>query len=580
MPRKKKDSPPSAFAAKVLSLVEEGAPVTAGHVAAAPSSTEPDPEPSVTQSPQAEPDGSGFGPFTLEEMFTAEWGSKIDTATPCQRAICRLLDGLPIGDVANDVNVQAMFGGVVPEIDGRPDVAMILGGIRTCKSTIIADTAIVISQTIEIPDWVRPSDEVRIPIVSVDKDTAQATFAHVRDTILSSPRLYALLSKDENGKTIEPKADSLLLRHPSGRDIEVKVVALSRAGSTLTARWFPAAIFDEAPLMGSEADFVRNFDEAFGACLGRILPGGLIMLAGSPHARIGPVYKKYREHHGKPTRGFVVTAAKAYWLNPIYWTPERCEKLRIANPTRHQTDVECEFKDPELALGDSASIEAAMRKVPGNIKPIDGHHYRAFMDPATRVNTWTLVILECSENGLPPKYRVAFNQQWVPKPGATLSPSAVFKEQAETLKVYGLTECHSDIAGTDFAIELAAQHGIELLIETGLDMLELGRTLMAFIKRGILELPDDPQMREDLQTVRTRTSSNGGVTIYLPKTEGGRHCDYFPPLCGLMGNLPEPPDETIEVTMQQKDLEREIADFASRNDDTDGARASRKASGW
>lgn len=599
MPRKKKETNPSAFAAKVLSLAGQPTEDTPGIVPVLERAarkgvesegsvgcrtgheTEPDPEPSVTQSPQAEPDGSGFGPFTLEAMVMADWGARIDTATPCQRAICRTLEGRPIGELAEDPYVRAMFGGVIPELTGTPpEVAMILSGIRAAKSTVIACTAIHRTQTIELPDWIRPSDELRIPIVSTDVDTATATFSHVRDTILSSPRLMALLARDEKGNPIEPKAGSLLLRHPSGRkDIEIRVVALSRAGATLSARWFVSAIFDEAPKMGGEVDFVRSFDEAYRNCIGRVLKGGTIMLAGSPHARIGPIYDMFREHFAKPTAELVIAKARGDWLNPYHWTPENCAKMQRKDRIAYQTDVACEFKDPESALGDSASIEAAM-KVEG-VKPIKGHHYVAAMDPATRVNAWTLVVVECyGHKGTVPAYRVALAKQWTPEPGRTLSPTTVFNEIAADLSAFGLTECYSDIAGTDFAVELAAQSGIELIQESP-DLLELGREMMALIRRELLDLPkNDNQLREDLQSVRARTSSNGNVTPVLPKSTGGRHCDYFPSMCLTVKHLPEPPDETVETTMQQRDLEREIADFASRNDDTDGARASRKASGW
>jgi hypothetical protein len=566
MPRKK---PPtkSAFAEKVLSAIET-----------APESVPP-PNPPIDSGALSAAELEPVS-FDLETMLTAEWGAQIYDATPCQRANCRALDGLPMADlVALDEHVLELFGGELPPDDGvPPKVAMILSGIRTAKSTTISNTAIARTQTIVLPDWVRASDEVRIPIVSTTEDTAGPTFTHVRDTVLNSPKLSKLLAVDERGNPIKPKSDSILLRHPSGRkNIEIKVVALSRAGSTLTARWFASAIFDEAPRMGGEVDYVRSFDEAFRACRGRVLPGGTIMLAGSPHARLGPIYDLFRKHFGKPNRRFIVSKGKGPWLNPTYWTPEHCEEIKADDPIAHQTDVEGDFKDPESALGDSESIEKAMRKEPGNVERVKGNHYVAAMDPATRINTWTMVIVECTgHEGVNPTYRVAFSDQWTPEPGRTLSPSWVFSQVAEHMKRYGLTECYSDIAGTDFAIELAAQHGIDLILETNPDKLELGRALMGLIKRGLFELPLDEKMREDLQTVRTRTSTNGNTSLLMPKTAGGRHCDYFPSLCLAVKNLPEPPDTDEQP---QSDLERELAEFQRRSESDPAEEAARSIAG-
>jgi hypothetical protein len=399
---------------------------------------------------------------------------------------------------------------------------------------------------------------------------------------MSSERLRGLLATDDKGKTIEPKADSLLLRNPCGKDIEVKVTALSRAGSTLTARWFAGMIADEAPRLGSEVDYIRNFDEAMRAARGRVLPGGGIMLGGSPHARIGPVYDMFKKHFGKPSASVVIMRARAPKLNPIYWTPERCAELKAIDPIAHQTDVEADFKDPESALGDSASIEAAMRESVGDVEPVPGHFYVATMDPATRVNTWTFTIVECvGWEGLALKFRVALRKQWVPAPGRTLSPDAVLGEVAQDCRRYGLSDCYTDIASADFAIDLAAQKGLTLNVETGVDMLELGRELMALIRRGLFELPNDNSMREDLQSVRTRTSTNGNVSIVLPKSSGGRHCDFFPSLCLAVKNLPDPPLVTVEVSMQERDLNRELEDFRRRNEDNgDFEQAARGASGF
>lgn len=562
----RKPATKSKFAEKVLSAIET-APGSDTH------SPTPPPDPGALSTAE----------YDLEEMLTAEWCAGIDTATHCQRALCRTLQGKPVNDLAEiDSRVLEMFGGALPVLGGPPNVALIISGIRTAKSTMIALTAIAITQNIHLPKWIRPSDEIRIPIVSTDVDTAKATFTHVVETILSSPRLVALLATDEKGKPLEPKSDSVLLRHPSGRNIEIKVVALSRAGATLTARWFAGAIFDEAPRMGGEVDYVRSFDEAFRACRGRVLPGGTIMLSGSPHARIGPIYELFRRHFGKPDQQFVVAKAKGPWLNPIYWTPERCEELRANDPIAHQTDVEADFKDPESALGDSASIEAAMRPGTGAVPPVKGHHYVAAMDPATRVNAWTFGILECvGLKGLVPAYRVALAKQWVPEPGRTLSPGVVFDEVAKDLKLYGVQFCYTDIAGTDFAIELAEAHGVSLTMETGLDLLETGREVMALIRRELLELPNDDKMREDLQSVRTRTSTNGGTSILLPRTAGGRHCDYFPMLCLCVKNLPDPPeDDGPSLSLDELDLQRELREFEERNSDDHYENAARGLSGY
>jgi hypothetical protein len=479
----------------------------------------------------------------LEQVLTDPRLFGLVTATPLQRAICRASDGLALGKLWEDESVRRGFGGTAPPEGTPPDQFLIIAGVRSAKSTIAAAKAIVLSQTVDLSKC-SPGDEIRIPVLSTDKDAAGATFNQIAGHIQARPALRSLLMG-------APTADALLLRHPSGRPIEVKVTALAKYGSTLVGRWLAGCIFDEAPRMAGASDGVKNLDEAINAISARML--GQIMMIGSPYAPFGPIFELVQKHFGNPSPQVVVVRGRGPDLNPVYWTPKRCEKLKVSNPSAYQTDVDAEFADAEEALFPSAQVDAAMRKAPAVLEPKPGHHYSAAMDPATRGNAWTLVVLEGAGpggvNGVTPTYRVALPKQWIGSKAKPLRPRQVIAEVAELLKPYGVDTVTSDQHAIDAYQDIAEEFGLSVYQHdwTAANKLEYAQTVQATVADGCLELPPDPVLRQDLLQAKKKATQNG-VTLFLPGTADGRHCDYLPALALALANPPEMPDAPEAVT--------------------------------
>lgn len=475
----------------------------------------------------------------LEGMLTHKDGFGLETATPLQRAICRSLDGEDIGDLWEDSEVRAGFGDAKPEA-WRPRTFVIAAAIRSAKSMTIAAKAICLSQTVDLTG-VTVGDEIRIPILAPEKDEARAVFSHIVGNVVNRPKLRGLLVED-------PTADAVRLRHPSGHVIEIKVTALSRFATTLIGRWLPAAIFDEAPRMVGEQDGVRNLPDALNAIAGRIRPGGTIMLIGSPHAPFGPMYDMIHEHFGRPSRDCVVVRATGPAMNPQYWTPARCEDLRRTNPEAYRTDVLAEFADPEEAMFGLDLVEACTRKHPQVREPEPGHYYVAAMDPATRGNAWTFILLECTgwknvDGVMRPAFSVAMTKQWRGSKENPLRPDLVFAEIGALMKPYRCTSVITDQYACDALAPLAMPHGLMLVAHelTQGNKHEMAARLKLELDCGCLELAPDPVLCRDLVSVRRRITQNG-VTVHLPETSDGRHADYVPALMLAIAYAPVTPD--------------------------------------
>lgn len=454
----------------------------------------------------------------FEGLLTSPIGFGLVTASPLQRAIARVVDGRPLGDLADNPQVLRAFGGCTPPVV-KPSEFAIVSGIRTAKSLSSAALAIHWSQRADLSK-LGPGEIPRISIVSVSKDLADVVFGHVVGRTMASPLLSKLVLET-------PTADTMMIRHPSGRPVEIKVVASSKAGSSLVARWSAGVILDEVARWGAD-DAAVSVNDLRDAVLLRILPGAQLVYISSPWAPMGFLYDLVKERWGKPSVDCMVVKAPAYDMAPLIWTPEKLE-IAKRDPRIYRTDIEADFADPEENLFTSEMIESAMRETPLIAPPEQGIQYTAAIDPATRGNSFTLVV--ASGSGIKKK-RVILAKQWTGSTAVPLRPAAVLEEIAHILKAYRVTVLDSDQYMGDALRDLANQVGLVLVPHSwsATERAKRYLTMRTMFEINDIELPPDPTVRQDLQRVVRRYSSNG-VSIDLLKTNDGRHADYAPAIC-------------------------------------------------
>lgn len=461
--------------------------------------------------------------YTLEALLVGGAGFGLTTATPVQRAICRAAEGRPLGDLATDPAVVLALGGpeAIERLCGRPLELVLLSGIRAGKSLIVAALAVYASQTVDL-SLLGAGEVARVSVLSLSLDTAKVVYNHITGNVLAKPALRALLAE-------EPTSDTVVLRHPSGRLVEIKIVAGAKAGGTLVARWSAGVIFDEAPRMsGDEA--VVNFPDARASALGRLLPGAQLVALGSPWAPAGPVYDTVTERWGKPGADLLVIKAPAYAMNPVWWTEARVAEFRARNPDLARTEIDAEFADPEAALLSSVDLDACTRQAPAELPPDPRCAYVATIDPAARGNAWTLV-LGTREGG---RVRVVLVRQWIGSKVAPLSPAAVLVEMAALLRPYRCDRVLTDQWASDALRDLGRPLGLHLVERawTAGNKFEAFESMRVRVALRGFDLPPDPVLRADLLAVRKRVTTTG-VTVVLPETSDGRHADYAPALAML-----------------------------------------------
>jgi len=468
---------------------------------------------------------------SLERMLLSPNGFGLATATPLQQAICRIADGRPLdgleripllanaGAYAADIRERAALkwsvGDVAKLPSARPAELYIVGPIRSGKSLLTAAVSVCATQRCDM-SLLGPGEVPRVSVVSLTTDLARVVHQHVVGRALASSSLKRLTAA-------EPTSDSILFKHPSGVPVEVKIVAGARAGGSLVARWSAGVVFDEFTRMVGGDDGVVNFDDARTAVSGRLLPGAQLCGIGSPWAPFGPAYKLVTDHWQAPAPERVVIRAVGPAMNPVYWTPERCEELRRRDPMAFRTDVLGEFADPESALFTADDLAHVVRRDAVELPPEPGHHYVAAMDPATRADAWTLVVCTRLANG---KLSVVMARQWQATRGAPLSPDEVLREIAEELRPYNIARVCTDQWAADALADIGARHGVYLASEaiTAARKVELFESMRTLVLSHKVEFPPICELLDDIRRVRKRVTQSG-ISIELPRA-GGRHCDY------------------------------------------------------
>ena len=450
--------------------------------------------------------------LTLEGIFRLA----LDGGEPSalQLAICHAASGLACPDLGD---LAPHFGSTSLEAT-RPTFVALIAGVRGGKSFLAAAAAISGAFSADCSRLTK-REVPRFAIVAPSRDLARATYTILRGIVESHPWLVSRL----DGK---PTADRLRLRRLDGRIVEVCVVAAAVGGQTVRARWLAGYVLDECAHFGRETDGAVVTAESLQDAAGkRLLGGAQGWLISSPYGPSGLLYDVYTREFGKPGRWLVVRAPTRA-LNPTF-PLETVEAAKLENPDGAAREYDAEWTDAEASLLSSADVDACSTRV-GDAARLEGAVYVACMDPAggRGGNAWTLAIAcHTAERGVV----IACCREWVGSRTAPLDLAATLREIKRVAWSYGVHVVETDRWSAEFLIALARQEGLSVSQWPGSagEDFQLADSLRTALAVRRVELPVDAHVRADLLACR-RYLTPSGVSLRLPTTADGRHCDYVP----------------------------------------------------
>jgi hypothetical protein len=235
-------------------------------------------------------------------------------ASPTQRAICRVIEGLPLGRLATHPEVVASFGGaeaIASLPAAAPKEFSLVSDQRTGKSILAACRALHASQTVDLSPM-RPRETARIVVISLHLEMSCVVLEYLKEA-LQARALRSLLKVSSRY--------SVTVTTPSGHDVEI-VCATPFSTVRLAGRWLAGAIFD-----GFERMRPAEYADARRACQGRMLPGATILNVSDPWPPGAPAHAPVVD----AGNGLVVVVARPEAMNPGFWTKSQLAKKWAAD---------------------------------------------------------------------------------------------------------------------------------------------------------------------------------------------------------------------------------------------------------
>jgi hypothetical protein len=286
-------------------------------------------------------------------------------------------------------------------------------------------------------------------------------------------------------------------------------------------------------------------------------PEARIVLSSSPMATLDAHYDAFEQGDNVMQ---IVTHAPTWVANPTL-TEADTRALESDEATWKREYAAIPMTELESSLFTDAMLTGATRKEPAMLEPEPELSYAAAMDPATRVNAWTLAVSTSrfTAEGLLKK-SIARVQEWRGSKSAPLSPDQVLREIAAICGPYRVRHVTTDQWSGDAMRDIARRHGIHLLedVATQMRKSELYEGLRTRIVDGQIELPPDPQVKVDLLAVR-RKITRAGPTIELGHSPDGRHADYAPAIALAVDAYTRPPP-AAKPELSTEEWERQAAE--------------------
>lgn len=450
-------------------------------------------------------------------------------ASPLQIAICRAADGIAPGGVLSPDDLQSYFGVADEHAQSwaRPHYVVLVCGRGGGKTTLAACACIRAAVTADFSKT-QSYEQAYVYLVGPDLKNAGTAFKIISGIITTSSVLGLMLVGRITGS-------KLTLMRPDGRRVTIAAVAAAPLGKTVRGEHLAGMVLEEAAFFeAASKGSIITAEEQVRAGAPRLMPGAQTWIVSSPAGPAGLLYDLYQSHFGKPA-DHVVVHAPTLGLNPNFPRSE-IDSLTAKDPDAAAREYGAQWIDAETAFLEAAVVDGATREGWEDL-PYDGEAtYTAAIDPATRSNAFTLVIVE-SKGTL---HRVAKLRQWVPRKTEPLSPKAVLTEVRLILDDYAVSMALTDQWSVDAMRDIAEDLEFELeeRTQTRSDKWDAYSTMKTLLQEKRLTLPKHPLLRADLLSLR-KVVNNSGPSVEAPVGPGGRHADYASALALACSNLDE-----------------------------------------
>jgi hypothetical protein len=268
-----------------------------------------------------------------------------------------------------------------------------------------------------------------------------------------------------------------------------------------------------------------NDDEIFRAVAPRVLPGGMVVIVGTPWMQNGLLYKSFIKNHGNPTDALAAHAPTLLMLD-TQRNREAVARERERDPDNCSREFDAEFTSAGSGLWfDPQAIEASIdRTLPLIVPPEPNVVSWQGADLAFRQNSSAFVIgrREGQRGAL-----VAEVIEMRPKKGAPLQPSAVVATGVAQARRHRVHRMMSDAWYADAVREHLRGTGVDLAPapagQTG--KVAVYTAVRSMLHEGRIRVPaGHDRLLAQIRDTTSRALPGGGIQVFQPK-RGASHGD-------------------------------------------------------
>lgn len=439
---------------------------------------------------------------TLEESMAIGFPQ----ISPGQRAVCRLIQGLPPRDDAEADLYAVLLGRAWGDDLATPKtLVLVLAGRGSGKSYIAA--AYANWRALTCPTTVGPGERAHVILMAPTQRLAGQVMAY------AAGMLRGARGSDEAVEHIGAETVRFL------RPTEISVYAASSGGMGVRAKSLAGVVLDEAAFFRHEMGNAVTDRAIVDAATYRLMDGAQILLPSSPWARGGLCYELFEREFGRSEHALVLRAP-----TEILNAAAPALRLLAAAVTEHERsarrrELGAEFvEDDDLGIAGDAEIAACMLAF--ELTPADGlGDWEDALDLAGSGDDRTAYAI--GRNDGYDGADVALIRSW----DRRTPMEQRFAEIATLRRAYGI---RGRVACDQFSFDAAEALGrfcdVPLWRMSALDAASYA-AFGAMVREQRVRLPPERKLRSQLPLLALQAKSGGTLSVVVPRDPDGGHCD-------------------------------------------------------
>ena len=392
--------------------------------------------------------------------------------------------------------------------------AFLICGRRAGKSFLLAVTAVFLACFYDYRQYLVPGERGRVLVIARDREQAQVIFGYIRALMTKVSILARLLESP-------PIRESIHLTNG------VSIQVASANFKSVRGRTTVAALIDELAYFPTDESAEPDV-ELLAAIKPSMLtiPNSMLLVASSPYARKGELWRAYKEYYGKDG-STLVWKATTREMNPL--VPQEEIDADIArDPARYTAEYMAEFRSDIESYIQREAVEACVSAGVFERPYVRGVRYTAFVDPAGGSgggDSMTCAVAMKDGDGA---ILVALRER-----SGRFSPDEVVAEFCGLLRQYNITKVIGDKWGGEFVREPFLRHGV-IYEPSARTKSDLYADFLSLLNSGRADLLDNEKLINQIASLERRLARGGKSSIDHPP---GAHDDLANVVAGSLVNL-------------------------------------------